>query len=69
MCSAEKDGIMLFGVRLTVPDNNLTSFRKSVSMNNLSQYEPQPPHDPDAGYASDNVVHPSIRTRERKRVN
>ncbi|TKY58567.1 Transcription factor MYB1R1 [Spatholobus suberectus] len=67
MCSAEKDGIMLFGVRLTVADNDPTSFRKSASMNNLSLYEPPPPHDPNAGYASDDVVHPSRRTRERKR--
>ncbi|XP_027346644.1 transcription factor MYB1R1-like [Abrus precatorius] len=68
MCSAEKDqGIMLFGVLLTVPDNNNNSFRKSASMNNLSQYEPSPPHDPNAGYASDDVVHPSRHTRERKR--
>ncbi|KAG4921227.1 hypothetical protein AAZX31_18G120800 [Glycine max] len=67
MCSAEKDGIMLFGVRLTVSDNNPTTLRKSASMNNLSQYDSQPPHDPNAGYASDDVVHPSRHTRERKR--
>ncbi|KAG5001764.1 hypothetical protein JHK87_022836 [Glycine soja] len=67
MCSAEKDGIMLFGVRLSVVDNHPTSFRKSASMNNLSQYESPPPHDPNAGYASDDVVHPSRHTRERKR--
>ncbi|KAK7362134.1 hypothetical protein VNO77_04235 [Canavalia gladiata] len=67
MCSAEKEGIMLFGVRLTVPDNNNSSFRKSASMNNLSQYDPPTPHDPNAGYASDDVVHPSRHTRERKR--
>ena len=67
MCSAEKDGIMLFGVRLSVVDNHPTSFRKSASMTNLSQYESPPPHDPNAGYASDDVVHPSRHTRERKR--
>lgn len=66
----EKDqGIMLFGVRLTVPDNNPTSFRKSASMHNLSRYENPPDPDPNAGYASDDVVHPSRRTRERKRGN
>ncbi|GMI87813.1 hypothetical protein HRI_002450600 [Hibiscus trionum] len=56
-------GIMLFGVRVTQG-----SFRKSVSMNNLSQFD-QPPQDSnaDAGYASDDVVHASGRFRERKR--
>ncbi|XP_022151213.1 transcription factor MYB1R1-like [Momordica charantia] len=62
-------GIMLFGVRLR--EGTGSSFRKSVSMNNLSQYQheheqPQS-HDSnnaDAGYASDDVVHHS---RGRKR--
>ncbi|KAE8663595.1 transcription factor MYB1R1-like isoform X2 [Hibiscus syriacus] len=56
-------GIMLFGVRVTEG-----SFRKSVSMNNLSQFD-QTPQDSnaDAGYASDHVVHASGRYRERKR--
>ena len=57
---------MLFGVRVT----EANSFRKSASMNNLSQYEQTPPQDPnaaDAGYASDDVVHASGRSRERKR--
>ncbi|KAE8690798.1 transcription factor MYB1R1-like isoform X2 [Hibiscus syriacus] len=56
-------GIMLFGVRVTEG-----SFRKSVSMNNLSQFD-QTPQDSnaDAGYASDDVVHASGRYRERKR--
>ncbi|KAM7468595.1 hypothetical protein LguiB_016157 [Lonicera macranthoides] len=57
-------GIMLFGVRVMEG-----SFRKSASMNNLAQYEQ--PHDSNAdaaaGYASDDVVHPSARSRERKR--
>ncbi|KAM7269062.1 hypothetical protein ACFE04_024559 [Oxalis oulophora] len=69
------NGIMLFGVRVnTAPPpaqdqliNN--SFRKSLSMNNLSQYDQQPPQDSnaDAGYASDDVVHASGKSRERKR--
>ncbi|GMI70729.1 hypothetical protein like AT1G70000 [Hibiscus trionum] len=56
-------GIMLFGVRVTEG-----SFRKSVSMNNLSQFD-QSPRDSnaDAGYASGDVVHASGRYRERKR--
>ncbi|KAK8567710.1 hypothetical protein V6N13_105669 [Hibiscus sabdariffa] len=56
-------GIMLFGVRVMEG-----SFRKSVSMNNLSQFD-QSPQDSnaDAGYASDDVVHASGRYRERKR--
>ncbi|KAF2325383.1 hypothetical protein GH714_027298 [Hevea brasiliensis] len=62
-----ENGIMLFGVRVTTEG---ASFRKSVSMNNLSQYEPQP-QDPNAdvaaGYESDDVVHASGRSRERKR--
>ncbi|KAK9277990.1 hypothetical protein L1049_027547 [Liquidambar formosana] len=61
--------IILFGVRVTVD-----SMRKSVSMNNLSQYEqPQESSNADvaaaaAGYASaDDVVHHSSGSRERKR--
>jgi hypothetical protein len=55
---------MLFGVLVT--EGN--SFRKSASMTNLSQYDQQPQDsNPDAGYASDDVVHPSGRSRERKR--
>ncbi|KAL7240929.1 hypothetical protein ACSBR2_006549 [Camellia fascicularis] len=57
-------GIMLFGVRLTEG-----SFRKSASMNNLAQYEQPQDSNPDvaAGYASDDVVHASGRSHERKR--
>ncbi|XP_050276891.1 transcription factor MYB1R1-like [Quercus robur] len=59
-----ENGIMLFGVRVT--EGN--SFRKSASMTNLSQFD-QLPQDPnvESGYASDDVVHPSGRSRERKR--
>ncbi|KAK9276243.1 hypothetical protein L1049_005774 [Liquidambar formosana] len=59
-----ENGIMLFGVRVTEG-----SFRKSASMTNLSQYEqPQDSNaDVAAGYASDDVVHASDRSRERKR--
>ncbi|RZC87593.1 hypothetical protein C5167_036129 [Papaver somniferum] len=68
------DGFMLFGVRVLAEG----SFRKSVSLNNLSQYE-QLPHEFAAadqeqnavdhhvhatGYVSDDVA---ARTRERKR--
>ncbi|KAK7309538.1 hypothetical protein RJT34_06344 [Clitoria ternatea] len=60
--SPRENAIMLFGVRVT--EGN--SFRKSASMNNLSQYDPDPAA-ADAGYASDDVVHASGRTRERKR--
>ncbi|KAG6757101.1 hypothetical protein POTOM_037402 [Populus tomentosa] len=60
-------GIMLFGVRVT---EGAASFRKSASMINLSQYE-QPHEEPNAdvaaGYESDDVVHASGRSRERKR--
>ncbi|KAG6429641.1 hypothetical protein SASPL_107693 [Salvia splendens] len=59
-------GFMLFGVRVLTEG----SFRKSVSMNNLAQYDQLPQdssHDVTAGYASDDVVHPSGRSRERKR--
>lgn len=58
-------GFMLFGVRVM----EAGSFRKSVSMNNLAQYDqPQDSNnDVAAGYASDDVVHPSGRSRERKR--
>lgn len=57
---------MLFGVRVLTEG----SFRKSVSMNNLAQYDQLPQdsnNDVAAGYASDDVVHPSGRSRERKR--
>lgn len=72
-CTDGENGIMLFGVRLTEGNNNNnnnSSFRKSVSMNNLSQYDQHLPQDSnvaDAGYVSDDVVHASGRTRERKR--
>ncbi|KAF5186515.1 transcription factor MYB1R1-like [Thalictrum thalictroides] len=62
---ATSGGFMLFGVR--VAEN---SFRKSVSMNNLSQYEQLHESNSDvaAGYASDDVVHTSDDgNRERKR--
>ncbi|KAG2312954.1 hypothetical protein Bca4012_027553 [Brassica carinata] len=62
-------GIMLFGVRVT--EASPSSFRKSVSMNNLSQYDhkshDRDPVDDVGGYASDDVVHASVRNRERKR--
>ncbi|CAH2066485.1 unnamed protein product [Thlaspi arvense] len=62
-------GIMLFGVRVTEASSS-SSFRKSVSMNNLSQFD-HAAHDSnpvdDGGYASDDVVHASGRNRERKR--
>ncbi|KAF8378356.1 hypothetical protein HHK36_029695 [Tetracentron sinense] len=56
--------IMLFGVRVAEG-----SIRKSVSMNNLSQYEQIHDSNSDlaAGYASDDVVHNSAGNRERKR--
>ncbi|GLU03023.1 hypothetical protein SLE2022_202430 [Rubroshorea leprosula] len=62
-----ENGIMLFGVRVTTEGS---SFRKSVSMNNLAQYDQRPQDSSaDAGYASDDVVHSSEsgRSRERKR--
>ncbi|KAF2325395.1 hypothetical protein GH714_027425 [Hevea brasiliensis] len=51
-----ENGIMLFGVRVTTEGCLL---RKSVSMNNLSQYEPQPqtPTLMLQRYESDDVVH------------
>ncbi|CAI9785198.1 unnamed protein product [Fraxinus pennsylvanica] len=57
-------GFMLFGVRVMEG-----SFRKSASMNNLAQYEqPQESNnDVAAGYASDDIVHPSGRSHDRKR--
>nr|QHF16710.1 MYb transcription factor 75 [Pueraria candollei var. mirifica] len=61
--SPRENGIMLFGVRVTEASS---SFRKSASMNNLSQYDADS-NAADAGYASDDVVHASGRTRERKR--
>ncbi|GLT40034.1 hypothetical protein SLA2020_141930 [Shorea laevis] len=62
-----ENGIMLFGVRVTAEGS---SFRKSVSMNNLAQYDQRPQDSSaDAGYVSDDVVHSSEsgRNRERKR--
>ncbi|KAI3731492.1 hypothetical protein L1987_62680 [Smallanthus sonchifolius] len=65
-------GIMLFGVRLMEGGGGGgggSSFRKSASMNNLAQFDEQPQESnvDAAGYASDDVVHPSARSRERKR--
>lgn len=62
-------GIMLFGVRVMEASS---SFRKSASMNNLAQYEQAQDSNSDvlaAGYASDDVVHASGGSRERKRGN
>ncbi|GAA0183299.1 DNA-binding transcription factor [Lithospermum erythrorhizon] len=60
-------GFMLFGVRLMEEG----SFRKSVSMNNLAQFgqlQENNNHDIiEAGYESDDIVHPSGKSRERKR--
>ncbi|KAL3631090.1 hypothetical protein CASFOL_024074 [Castilleja foliolosa] len=59
-------GFMLFGVRVMMEG----SFRKCASMNNLAQFDQQPQdstNDVAAGYASDDVVHPTGRVRERKR--
>lgn len=63
--------ILLFGVRVTQGK----AFRKSASMTDLSQYEEPPPlpHDDSnnahdtTGYASDDVLHASGHSRERKR--
>ncbi|KAL6983580.1 hypothetical protein U1Q18_016964 [Sarracenia purpurea var. burkii] len=59
------NGFMLFGVRVTEG----SSFRKCASLNNLAQYEQTQDSNPDvaAGYASDDVGHPSGGNRERKR--
>ncbi|CAI8587763.1 unnamed protein product [Vicia faba] len=70
-----ENSIMLFGVRLTGGSNTATTnqhnpFRKSASMTNLSQYDQSTPQDSnpaDAGYVSDDIVHASGRSRERKR--
>ncbi|GJW39293.1 transcription factor MYB1R1 [Tanacetum coccineum] len=61
--------IMLFGVRLTEGGGGTFSFRKSASMNNLAQFDHQH-RDSNVdmvGYASDNVIHPSARSHDRKR--
>ncbi|CAH8392154.1 unnamed protein product [Eruca vesicaria subsp. sativa] len=66
--AAGEKAIMLFGVRVT--EASPSPFRKSASMTNLSQYDHKS-HDSDpvdeGGYASDDVVHASVRNRERKR--
>lgn len=63
-------GIMLFGVRVMEAAASSSSFRKSASMNNLAQYEHVQDSNSDvlaSGYASDDVVHASGGSRERKR--
>lgn len=63
-------GFILFGVRVMEGDaGGGGSFRKSASMNNLALFdtEQQQHQDSNTGYASDDVVHPSARSRERKR--
>ncbi|XP_009592875.1 transcription factor MYB1R1 [Nicotiana tabacum] len=61
----QSKGFMLFGVRVI---EGGTCFRKSASMNNLVLFEQQQQDsNVAAGYASDDVVHPSARSRERKR--
>lgn len=64
---------MLFGVNLAdvgARGGALSSFRKSASMTNLSQYDNQAQDgnvDVSAGYASDDALHTAGRSRERKR--
>ncbi|KAJ8451720.1 hypothetical protein Cgig2_018354 [Carnegiea gigantea] len=76
--TATTAGFMLFGVKLTAagsPSPSSSTFRKTMSMNNLSQYEQQPLDSSGnaadvgaCGYASDDAVHASIsQTPERKR--
>ncbi|KAL8161575.1 hypothetical protein V2J09_013064 [Rumex salicifolius] len=66
-------GFMLFGVNLTdvgAGGGAFSSFRKSASMMNLSQYDNQAHEgngDVAAGYASDDALHTAGRSRERKR--
>ncbi|KAJ8564655.1 hypothetical protein K7X08_001115 [Anisodus acutangulus] len=66
-----KKGFMLFGVRVMEAAAAAAaggSFRKSASMNNLALFDTEQQHQvSNAGYASDDVVHPSARSRERKR--
>lgn len=63
-------GFMLFGVRVMEGAAATGgSFRKSASMNNLALLDTEQQHQDhsNAGYASDDVVHPSARSRECKR--
>lgn len=63
-------GFMLFGVRMMEGAAATGgSFRKSASMNNLALLDMEQQHQDhsNTGYASDDVVHPSARSRERKR--
>ncbi|KAK4373217.1 hypothetical protein RND71_008601 [Anisodus tanguticus] len=64
-----KKGFMLFGVRvMEAAAAAAGSFRKSASMNNLALFDTEQQHQvSNAGYTSDDVVHPSARSRERKR--
>ncbi|XP_019157926.1 PREDICTED: transcription factor MYB1R1 [Ipomoea nil] len=62
-------GFMLFGVRV-MEGAAAGSFRKCASMTNLAQFDHHPQEsnaDVNAGYTSDDVVHPSAGSRERKR--
>lgn len=61
-------GFMLFGVRVMEAGGG--SFRKCASMTNLAQFDHHTQEsnaEVNAGYASDDVVHPSAGSRERKR--
>lgn len=62
---------MLFGVRLTEgsSSSSSSSFRKSASMNSLLQLDHAQDQVADVatGYASDDLVHASVRGRDRKR--
>ncbi|KAH0684431.1 transcription factor MYB1R1 [Solanum tuberosum] len=63
-------GFMLFGVRMMEGAAATGgSFRKSASMNNLALLDTEQQHQDHSNtdYASDDVVHPSARSRERKR--
>ncbi|KAL3369729.1 hypothetical protein AABB24_006991, partial [Solanum stoloniferum] len=67
---SNNDQFMLFGVRMMEGAAATGgSFRKSASMNNLALLDTEQQHQDQSntGYASDDVVHPSARSRERKR--
>ncbi|XP_004489944.1 transcription factor MYBS3 [Cicer arietinum] len=70
-CNNKEKIIKIFGVPVIRANNDNNSFRRSASLNNLTQYEQLPPQQSnvvDVGYISDNVVHASGRAPERKRA-
>eukprot|EP00250_Pteridium_aquilinum_P025392 c3070_g1_i1 orf=209-1234(-) len=65
-CS-EKGGVKLFGVCISGASGSMAPMRKSASTGNLVETSPSPCAVGQDGYASDDLIHTTSNSRERKR--